>query len=59
MKKIERIYFRVSPEMKEIAKQLSATKGLDMSSYISMVLTEKAREQGILSSPLEAPLKGV
>jgi len=48
MKKIERIYFRVSPEMKEIAKQLALLTGLDMSAYISMVLTEKARERGLI-----------
>lgn len=48
MKKIERIYFRVSPEMKEIAKKLAALMGLDMSAYISMMLTEKAREQGLI-----------
>lgn len=48
MKKIERIYYRVSPEMKEIAKQLAKLMGIDMSAYISMVLTEKAREKGLI-----------
>ena len=47
-KKIERIYFRVSPEMKEIAKQLAELMGLDTSAYISVILTEKAREQGLI-----------
>lgn len=43
--KLERMTVLIPPEVKEALKKLAEEKGLTMSSYVRMVLTENAQKK--------------